>query len=911
SKPERGNEYDPKKHIIRIFEQTAEGLRQLNEFAGRLKIESGEFWQQEDAQKIDRAQRVDAALLDDLSRTEKDLIALGLKNIEDADELVSSVAHGLLGRAIFVAYLQDRRILKPEFLEQQFGASTFADILQSHSDTYRLFEWIRATFNGNLFPLEYKYDHPDRPNIREQVVVGDAHLDIVRQLMVGTKMETKQMRLWPYKFDVIPIELISSIYEMFAHATDRKAAKKRSTHYTPFNLVDLVLSETFNRLPANARILDPACGSGAFLVESLRRLVGRRISEGALRTRQLVRDTLHNQVYGIDVSDEAIQIAAFSLYLTALELDPNPEPPEELKFRPLVGSNLFASNTFNENAQFNKLKPFSDRGFDAIVGNPPWKVVSGDKENKDPVEYCIRHGLPSFRERPDQAFLWRVLDFAKDTSHIGLIMHAKPFFSQAPSAKKVTQQLLTTITPRVLVNLASLRTEKLFPTSTAPAMILIAETRKALPGDRVALVTVEKSDTFRRHGIIEVGPENIRHLSVQRLASDPDMLKVASYGSARDMALIERLRTTFPSLKMVVRQNGKNGWHAGQGFKRGRLLVPGLYGKKLLPSSRMPLYEVDWPALGELPRGLGFHRNTDHRIFRAPLVITSRNLRAGRFYAAYSARDVVYDSLYYGISIPTEQTETAHYLNGVLNSSLVNYFLFLTGSTWGVERDEIQPIDLSRLPIPMPNADNSGLVAQVLEIEAKLRQMTDDTQRSLLASKLDSLVFDLYGLSDPERVLVTDMVNHRLQSQTKKQRTASSRKPHPGMLEIYARQLLEVIEPFFKTLNKRGMVADVIKVDEAPLQVVRFSVVPTPVERPIVEDVQVPELRPFLESIANHLPQQLAEGIYTRRFMRIYVDSDLYIVKPAQERYWNQSAGLNDADAVLGEYLRSSHATAR
>ncbi|NKX17316.1 N-6 DNA methylase [Ochrobactrum pseudogrignonense] len=76
-------------------------------------------------------------------------------------------------------------------------------------------------------------------------------------------------------------------------------------HYTPINLVDLVLDPVFEGLEPGARVLDPACGSGVFLVESLRRLVWLRARHSPL-TRTLIRQTLLQQVRGVDISPAAL-----------------------------------------------------------------------------------------------------------------------------------------------------------------------------------------------------------------------------------------------------------------------------------------------------------------------------------------------------------------------------------------------------------------------------------------------------------------------------------------------------------------------------------------------------------------------------------------------------------------------------
>ncbi|HVB74991.1 MAG TPA: N-6 DNA methylase, partial [Ktedonobacteraceae bacterium] len=691
ARPSPDNETDARKHLIDIFEQTESGLQQLNDFAGRLQIESGRFWEHEKARQIDRRQRVDESLLADLEEVESLLVKAGLK---------TTVAHALLGRSIFVAYLQGRGILGTKFFQERFSVENFVELLSSSfakSATYEIFEWVRKTFNGDLFPLEHKDENGHIIHERD-LVDDDLHLAKVGNFLSGVEMKTGQRRLWPYKFDVIPIELISSIYEKFIHSSNSLLARERSTYYTPINLVDLVLSEVFKQLPANANILDMSCGSGVFLVESLRRLVACRVANGEEWSRELVRDTLYNQIYGVDISKEAIQIAAFSLYLTALELDPDLQSLDKIKFHSLREKNLFDADAFDTHASFNEKEPFAAKNFQAIVGNPPWRRKTTNYLAED---YCRKRNYPLTRRSLDQAFMWRIADLARDKTVIGLILHSRPLFGHMPDSLEARKKLLTRFNPRVIVNLSALRQEGLFPKSDAPATILIAEGRNSERNNTFFLACAEYTESFKRHGIIEIGPESIKKVSVQHVLSDSDALKIASWGSARDLALISRLRALYPPLRDLVKdpklvKKRTEEWLGGQGFQEagGSKEAPALVGKKWLPSGVMQPYLLDPDELKEILPERRYHRPRDVRIYEAPLVITTRGLNADGFFSAFSPDDVVYTEEYYGISFPRKQEYLAQYLNGVLNSYLASYFLFLTASVWGVERDKVEPNDL-------------------------------------------------------------------------------------------------------------------------------------------------------------------------------------------------------------------------
>jgi type I restriction-modification system DNA methylase subunit len=812
SQPTKEDENNPNQHLIDRFETTESDLNRMNKFASRLQIESGEFWKWEKAQKINREQRVDKVLVEDLNKTEKKLT--------QEKKLPRQFAHALLIRSVFVAYLQDRGILNQDFFSSRFGVESFKVLLNNKLATYNLFEWLQTIFNGDLFPI----------TPQEKNAVEKKHLEVVQSLISGEQeIATGQLRLWKfYNFKVIPIELISSIYESFIYANDSVSAEDNSTHYTPINLVDLVLSEVFRELNGNAKVLDLSCGSGVFLVESLRRLVIKRCANGEIPTRYLIRETLYNQIFGIDIEEKAVQIAAFSLYLTALELDyeleQNRQLTDDLKFEKLIGKNLFTSDVFNEEAEFNKIEVFAQKQFHAIVGNPPW---TKPESNKSAEKYCKRNrpdsgypdGYPTAKGTPpDQAFLWRIGDFTNDKTSIGVILHGQRFFTTEILGKKAKESLLMRYKPKAIINLSKLRRDHIFPNSEAPAMILIAEGKLSQERDNFYFVCPERSIDFRGHGIVEIGAEHIKKLPVFSTALDSDMLKIATWGSARDMYLIQKLRS-FPKIEKIK-------------------------------------------------------------------------------------EDIVYKKSYSGIPIPDNLVHLAHYLNGVINSSIASYFISMTASSWEIEREIVMRQDLAQLPVPKPNEDNKFLINKIIEIESRLRKSHSQPFEKDLKKQLDKAVFDLYGLNDDERILVEDTTQITIDLYMNREKSAALKKPKATDLEAYALHFMSVIEPFFDTLKERSIAADIFDIANTPLQVVKFSIVPYPGREQVVQTVQAEDLITVLKSIAKQLPSKLADRVFTRRNLKVYVGENIYIIKPCQLRYWSRSAGLNDADAVLAENLR-------
>ena len=392
---------DADEHLLWTFKRIESELDKLDAFAGRLAMETGRFWQ--DAHQVDRKTCVDQQLLSDLAALERDLVAADMSQPD---------AQGLIGRSIFTQYLIDRRIVTTRRLARDYGHRTLSAILRNRQATERLFNWLREVFNGDMFPSEGS----SAPRA--------AHLRRVADFLEAVDPKSGQTKLFPYQFDVIPVELISSIYEQFARSDASTSSDHHGTDvfYTRLPLVSLVLDEITEGLTGKETVLDMTCGSGVFLVEALRRLVGIRAGD-TKPNRTLIRSTLHEQIYGVDISEAAIRVAAFSLYLAALELDPDPQPPQALTFKPLIGKTLIIGDALNTSEEHTVLTEQGvTKKFDVIVGNPPWSY--GGKEAAEAHHLDGGQNRVSAPRGKSLDYARRAMDFASDKTRFGLILSA-------------------------------------------------------------------------------------------------------------------------------------------------------------------------------------------------------------------------------------------------------------------------------------------------------------------------------------------------------------------------------------------------------------------------------------------------------------------------------------------------------
>jgi hypothetical protein len=369
------------------------------------------------------------------------------------------------------------------------------------------------------------------------------------------------------------------------------------------------------------------------------------------------------------------------------------------------------------------------------------------------------------------------------------------------------------------------------------------------------------------------------------------------------MALVTRLVKEHGSLEKLL---AKSGIEMHQGYIEGnreRPVPPELHDLPCLSGGGMPQIEL---TVDELPpfteEFLEGPRNPD--IYRGPLVLCASGLAGNRIVAAYCKEDVVYSVSQFAASFRKGAGSMAFYINAVLNSSLATYLTFLTATKWGLDKYEILPNDVLRLPVPEPGDAEAAQFETIREIERALRKAARAGQYDQArAAQLDKAIFDLYGLDRFERVIVEDMISSTIDFQRNHDKSHATHTASVTHCKDYAEYLIAVIQPFLETLKKRRIIAEVIDVD-APLRVIRFKIAPWSGNGPPAITVRkTPEFQGVLDEIEGVLNSPIALDIQSRRHLRVYAGDAFYIVKPSQRRFWTRSAGLADGDSVMKDFL--------
>ena len=331
-------------------------------------------------------------------------------------------------------------------------------------------------------------------------------------------------------------------------------------------------------------------------------------------------------------------MASFSLYLTALELDPDPRPPKALRFEPLIGRNLFVADAFKlkDRPETSRL---SHMRFDAIVGNPPWTYSGSESKPTWPGQ------APALPPRSqDFAFVWRSIELAHETTRFGIVMRATPYFSTADASRRARNQLFNKLAPIALVNLSALR-DDLFPTADYPAVVLFARLHNRQNKATIPVISIPWTSAFSRSGAFDISPSDV-HFAPNSGNSRPSIRNqgVRARYPARP-TLLRRVSGETPSLSEVLEKLGLTIVTGVQLLAGDQNDASHLIGLPLLDFGELEL-RIESQSLPHFTRRK-IHRPRDRAAFRGPLVLLGEGLRDGRVSIGVSEQDVVYTRSFY------------------------------------------------------------------------------------------------------------------------------------------------------------------------------------------------------------------------------------------------------------------------
>ncbi|MCD2443462.1 N-6 DNA methylase [Agromyces sp. SYSU K20354] len=480
------------------------------------------------------AERIDRVFLRDLEVTRGELLAhVADKNPSLTDAQLLNAIQLTLDRIIFLRFCEDRSI-EPYGTLRDAAASK--DPMKALTQVYRDAD---ARYNSGLFHFDDEKGRVRPDELTLSLTIDD---EVIRRTV---------MRFYPpespYAFGVMPVDVLGKAYETFLSWRITRAGgkvalelkpevrKAGGVFYTPEWLSTEVLERTLRPLlvdktpddirptarNAGLRVVDPACGSGSFLVHAYRslldwhlhqyllepqkwlqsrppRLEKNSLGEFALSTGER-RRILVDHIFGVDIDAQAVEVAKLSLLLTFMEDHEAsdaaaPLPGFKARILPDLDRNVMCGNSLVDNEILTddeladvhnpervRLNPFdwTELGgdFTAVVGNPPW-LMAGYEIEPRALGY-LKSDYETYDGKADLYYLFieRGIHLLRDGGRLGFVVPNKMYTTRAAT------RLRKTLTDKPLLEeIVDFQAARLFDEAANYSQILIlAKQARARP----------------------------------------------------------------------------------------------------------------------------------------------------------------------------------------------------------------------------------------------------------------------------------------------------------------------------------------------------------------------------------------------------------------------------------------------
>ena len=882
--PQRVNgDIDDQDALIEMIDlaNTLEAQRQLLKYH-RLNFETGEYWRNNEY-RFDVKNRVDTTLMNNLRVMRRELIHNIRKRIsikELSDEQLFSIVHALLGRSILIKYLEERKDTEGNtvfpigyFSKFKRPASKYVDVLDDKEATYSLFRELSEHFHGDMFPLED----------REYEIIRQEDLIELKNFISGeTDMESKQMALWPlYSFNVIPIQLISSIYELFFHLKVDDKNSKVGTYYTPYHLVSMLMDEVlpWEGMYKDMKILDPSCGSGIFLVEAYRRMVGKWMYTNDAKTisnEQLVK-IMQNCIFGVDLNGEAIRIASFSLSLVMCDyLEPR-SIWETLEFPRLLGYNLFV-NDFFDRGKFDELR------YDIIIGNPPWESKLTEKAEK----YILENKLIIGDKQIAQAFSWKAGEVCKDTGTICLLMPSKGFlFNRSEKNLLYRKEFFDKYDISIIINYSVFR-KILFEHASGPAAAVVYSIKSENNRDPIFYCTPKPTFTLEDHRRFMIEPSDIN--KIPRDVVDNSLIwKIAMWGTPRDLELINKLTTKYKPLEEMLIEKEMS---FAEGFIKGttkKKEFKEYFGWPLITTKKFKPFNNVMQQQDKV-NFTKFYRCTEKNkeVFRGPHLIFKQSPKNGRFLSTVLRYDALFGNSFIGIH---GEENILKYISIILYSKVFVYYSLMTSRRWLVERDELNVGELLSFPLPEPSTEEVGYANKIYE-EIEGNNQIDE-------KKIDDFSYSVYKLKSYEIEFIENAVSYVYDYFYIKGKSKALSVPSFETLKEYKEVFEKILQ---NSLGGSDNISCCFFKGTAPLVVLEISFGNQQTNNEFIID-STEKVNDKLKVLDAMLISEESGCVAVKRNVRIYQKNKIYVIKPNQSRYWSYSAACKDADEIYADIM--------
>ncbi len=812
-------------------------------------FDSGAFWEQDKYKnefKFDNS--VYNVLLDDLENLRDELV--------DSSNLSKQTVESLLVKSILVKYLDERGVFNQEannFWTQFGGKSKFSELFDNSELIIKLFDTLKEHFNGGIFDIS-----SEKKEIRNASLAS--FKDFLEADIEKTKNNNKQKTFWPkYSFKDLPIELISNIYELFLKTDDKD---KNGIVYTPPLLVNFMIDEIMpiEDQKKNYKLIDPACGSGIFLVGAYKRLIQwwriqNNFDTPSIKQAQAI---IRDSIFGVDKEAGAIEVAYFSLSLALCDTFLPLEIWNELKFEDLREKNLLAKDFFEFIADDSM-----HQSYDLVIGNPPfvsqkkkWTEVAKKIDKEEPV--------------PDAqlSFLFLKYSFKLLKKNAFLVMIQPSAFLYNYGVYEFRNKIFEEYKCHQVIDFTCLDTT-LFKKSkkvkkrvnVAVAVSFLQNREPNIKKDTLLHVTVRQTLLAKEKIYFDLSYYDFHWLGYQDALEQKSIWKFNLMGGSRIGSIVNRLDQDSITLASYLEKNkAEKNWQYSEGYILGnkKNKTPWLHNHLALLPKAKPLTKngIDWDKTYYIDEE-SFEAPRSKELFTAPLIIIREVLDKETILLDYSDKDVAFTNRFVGISAPiSDKKELKEIVKNLKKYSKEYIFhIIATSSQVGVGMaTAMLKSDIDRLPQPQGRSNH-------------------------------------FRLSNIEKYFADDTIDYMMDFCKGKRDTPLLEPAEPIQISAYCDVYIHVLKSIYENIN----LLDVHTTNLYQITAFYFGEKPS---KTLFDDK---------ENITNSalalLVQNKEQSLSISRIVRIYEDNIIYIIKPRHYRFWLKSIAVRDADETFADLL--------
>ncbi|MBA3772679.1 MAG: N-6 DNA methylase [Ramlibacter sp.] len=760
--------------------------------------------------------------------------------LDEEKVLPQRLRRRLLILTLLIAYLEQRGVFGEEFFATFVpGAQRFFEVLGNGPALVKLLAVLEERFNGNVFALD---------PAEVDKLLSTQQLERFARMIEAREDQQSQLTLWElYSFRDLPIELISQIYQLFVE-------NEESSVYTPPFLVRFLVEEalswdTLDQITTrNQVVLDPSCGSGVFLVEAYKRLVLHwRMRHQWRRPDKNVLQGLLAFVHGVDLEEDAVELAGFSLCLAMCDALQPEDIRRSIKLFPNLRQHTLHNGCFFEAKEAGLLPSH----IGVVLGNPPFaSKLQTAATARAYARYQSEHGkLPD--KQVGYLFLHEATDAMEEGGTISMLQQYNFLYNQNSLAFR--RGYLKRHCVREVLDFVSVR--GLFQKGSADTkVIVVVAQKKPRPSDATLLHA-----TFRRTGRID---------AEQGLDLDYYDLHVAPYDTAltNDRLWRANLLGGGRALSVSTRLGGARTlreyaaqcqWEAGEGFIEGQTVerkpAAHLTGNPYLPSTALTEQGIDVSQIKPLTAKLFRSAYTAKR-FTPPMLLVREQMHLP--HAIWNGDYLTYSQRMVGFCAPMEDLPKLKLVDGWMKAekrTLRAYLALTSPGLFAQKATALQADDIYSIPYPAEGT---------------------------------------FDLSENERIVVDDIVDYQADLIRLGESSAAMRQVGSEHLQAFADVMARQVNALYgePSFGLHGQFAW----SGAICQAYAFGGAK-------VEWDGAEQLRGRVELL---LRQQSHQHLAMTRICRLYDGRFVYILKPDRLRYWLRSIGLRDADEMLAD-LRS------